>query len=122
MKDLTTPMKDISMSLYANYITERTNDLIVETAEGFATYRYMNDGKSVYVIDIYTIPAARRAGYAFYLGDKIVAEAKLKGCTELLGTVQPSTRNSTDSIKFLIAYGMSISSSTNDFLVFRKDI
>jgi len=122
MQDLTTPMKDISMSLYANYITERTNDLIIENDMGFITYRYINDGKSVYIVDIYTVPGSRRSGHALYLAEAVAKEAREKGCKEVIGTVQPSTHGSTDSIKFLIACGMTVASSTNDFIVFREDL
>jgi len=89
---------------------------------GFATYRYLEDGKTVYIVDIYIIPELRKNGEAAMLADKIVAEAKERGCVELLGSVVPSMKNSTTSMKVLLGYGMSLSSAANDFIIFRKEI
>jgi GNAT superfamily N-acetyltransferase len=110
------------MSLYAEYIKERTDDSIIETPSGFATYRYINDGRSVYVIDIYTRPECRKRGDAAALADSVAYEAKSKGCTEMLGTVNPSAKGSTASLKVLLAYGMSLKSASDNLIVFGKDI
>lgn len=108
-------------SLYASYLSERTNDKIIETLEGFVTYRYINT-KTVYIVDIYTCPECRGAGVASRFADKVVVEAKAKGCTELIGTVVPSAKNSTISLKVLIGYGMTLDSSSQDLIVFKKEI
>ena len=110
------------MSLYADYLLERTEDRIVECETGFATYRYLNDGKSVYIVDIYTVPDARGEGCASLLANMIVSEAKEKGATELLGTVVPSAKGATISLKVLLAYGMKLKSAGDNLVVFRKDI
>lgn len=110
------------MSMYADYIREHRNDEIVETEQGFATYRFLNEGKSVYIIDIYVKPDFRKSKAASVMADEIVANAKTRGAIELLGTVVPSARNSTDSLKVLLGYGMSLQSSSNDMIIFRKDI
>lgn len=110
------------MSLYADYLKERTDDKIIETENGFCTYRYINDGKSVYIIDIYTIPELRQTNYASSLANEVVMEAKANGCTELLGTVVPSTKNSTVSLKVLMGYGMTLYSANQNLIVFRKEI
>lgn len=110
------------MSLYADYLTERTADLILEHDDGFATYRYINDGKTVYIVDIYTVPAMREKYVAAFLADQIVKEAKDRGCTELLGTVQPSAKGSALGLKVLLGYGMTLQSASNDCIIFRKDI
>lgn len=108
-------------SLYAQYVMEKTNDLIIETPEGFATYRYCGTD-TVYIVDIYIVPEMREARYASGIADAIVKEAKDKGCTKLIGSVVPSTKNSTLGIKTLLGYGMVLDSSAVDFLLFRKDI
>ena len=110
------------MSLYGQYIIERTADNILEDPYGFATYRYINDGRSVYIVDLYVIPEGRQTGRAAHMADRIVEAAKARGCTELLGTVVPSTKNSTTSLKVLIGYGMTLLSAATDLIVFRKDI
>lgn len=110
------------MSLYANYIIERTNDLIIESEDGFVVYRYLEDGKTVYIIDIYTIPSKRKEGLASRLADLVVAEAKKRECTLLLGSVVPSAKYSTISLKVLLGYKMTLHSAANDFIVFKKEI
>ena len=78
--------------------------------------------KTVYIVDLYILPDFRREHVASFLADSIVEEAKLKGCNKLLGSVVPSNKNSTTSLKVLLGYGMVLESSSNDFIVFRKDI
>ncbi len=109
------------MSLYADYIAERTTDQVFETEDGFALYRFLEHG-ICYIVDIYTRPGCRQMGAAGWIADQIVKEAREKGCTELLGTVKPSAKGSTTSIKVLIGYGMTVKSSGDDFIIFRKDI
>jgi len=110
------------MSQYADYLKERSNDLIIEGPEGFATYRYLDNKKTVYIVDIYTVPDFRQKGQASWLADAIVKEAKDRGCTELIGSVVPSMKNSTASLKVLLGYGMSLASAASDFILFRKEI
>lgn len=110
------------MRMYGKYLAEKTNDLLVETDKGFATYRYLDNEKAVYIIDLYVLPDFRQTNIASTIADNIVREAKEKGCTKLLGSVVPSNKGSTISLKVLLAYGMYLESSTNDFIIFRKDI
>lgn len=110
------------MSLYSDYLRERTTDDIIENEIGFVSYRFINDGKSVFITDIYVKRDFRKSGQASALADDVVAIAKQRGCVEVLGSVVPSTRGSTDSLKVLLGYGMSLMSSANDFIMFRKDI
>lgn len=109
------------MSMYARYLTERTQDHILETEQGFATYRF-TDEKTCYIVDIFVEKDFRKSGVASDIADQIVGIAKKRGCTSLLGTVVPSARGSTASLKVLLGYGMSLDSSGPDFIVFRKDI
>ena len=109
-------------SLYAKYLKERSSDNILETSNGFATFRYLDGGKSVYIIDIYVLPEHRKSGEAARIADNIVEQARVKGCTELLGSVCPSANGSTISLKVLLGYGMTLKSASNDFVIFTKEI
>lgn len=109
------------MSLYADYILERTSDKIIEGTSGFATYRYL-DEKTVYIIDIYTIPSERKKGSAGILADLIAEEARGKGCIEMLGTVCLSAKGAKTSLQVLFAYGFELKSANNDVIILRKDI
>lgn len=110
------------MSMYAEYVKEKTFDSILETPNGFATYRYMLEQKAVYIVDIYVLPEFRKSKVASQIADAIVEEAKKKNCTKLLGSVVPSNKNSTVSLHVLLGYGMILESAAADFIVFRKDI
>lgn len=109
------------MSLYADYIKERNGDEIVESEIGFASFRYLNETQ-VYIIDIYIKPQFRKARAASTLADMIIELAKVKGCKELLGSVVPSSKSATDSLKVLLGYGMSIQSASAEMIIFKKDI
>ncbi len=109
------------MSLYSDYIKEITNDGIIEIEEGFATYRYINT-QTVYIIDIFVLPEHRKKRIAFKLVDMIVQKAKERGCTELLGTVSPTSPVGTISMKGHLAYGMTLHSVANNAIILKKDI
>lgn len=110
------------MSLYAKYLTERTNDRILEINHGFATYRILPEQKAVYIVDIFVDPDFRKAGTASQMADEIAKIAKKEGCIKMLGSVVPSMKNSTASLKVLLAYGMTLQSSASDFIIFEKEI
>lgn len=109
------------MSLYGEYLIERTEDRIIETEVGFVTYRFINE-KTAYIIDIFIRPDKRKHGLAALLADMVVVKAKERGCTELLGTVLPTTKAATESLKVLLAYGMTLKGLENGLIVFRKDL
>lgn len=109
------------MSLYSSYLSEKTDKEILETEHGFATYSFP-DPQTVYIEDIYVLPKHRKTGEASLLATKIMGIAKERGCTKMVGTVQPSTKNSTDSLRVLLAYGMTLESSLNNLIVFSRSI
>lgn len=110
------------MSLYAKYLTERTNDKILELNHGFATYRFIPEQKAVYIIDIFVEPDFRKAGNAESMANQIAKIAKAEGCTKMIGSVMPSSKNSTASLQVLLAYGMRLQSAGNDFILMEKEI
>jgi GNAT superfamily N-acetyltransferase len=109
------------MSQYAEYLRERTYDQIIETEKGFVTWRHLEE-KRVYIVDIFVHRDFRGKGVASELADEVVKMAKKAGCKELIGIVAVAAKNSTDSIKVLLAYGMTLSGVTADGVIFRKEI
>jgi len=110
------------MSLYAKYLTERTNDRILETGHGFATYRIIPEQKAVYMIDIFVESDFRKAGTATQMLDEISKIAKKEGCAKLMGCVVPSAKNSTESLRLPLSYGMKLASAGVDFVLFEREI
>ncbi len=109
------------MSLYSQYITERTNDQIIESDQGFITWRYL-DGALVYIVDLFILPEFRNSKAATLLADQVVYEAKAKGCKAVIGSVVPSTKGSDTSIKVLQSYGMKLDSASDNLIIFKKEI
>lgn len=109
------------MSLYSEYVTELLGDHVYETEKGFATYRF-TDEKTCWILNIYVRPDFRKQSVASDMADIIMGIAQKRGCTKLLGSVTPSARGSTESLKVLLGYGMTLDSSTGDFILFKKDI
>lgn len=110
------------MSLYAEYIKEKTNDDILEVNGGFATYRYVPDQGAVYIIDIYVQPELRKNNIASKMADVIAHEAKQKGFFKMFGSVIPTAKDSTLGLKVLLAYGFKLSSSAENFILLEKEI
>lgn len=109
------------MSKYAEYIKEREDKEIIEDSRGFATYQFLDSDKC-YIESIYVRPDYRNTNVASEMADKVASIAKAKGCNKLLGSVSPTTKNSTASLKVLLAYGFDLDSSTNNLILFSKDI
>lgn len=108
------------MSLYGEYIKERVGKEIVESDKGFATYSYVDNG--CYIEDIYVIPEHRRSGEAARLADEVAHTAKAKGLQKLFGSVVPSAKGSTSSLKVLLSYGFKLLSADKNIIYFEKDI
>ncbi len=109
------------MSLYFKYLKEKTDKLILEVETGFAIYSYP-DEHTVYIEDLYILPEWRKSSHASLIANEIADLARAKGCTKMLGSVIPSTKNSTASLSVLISYGMKLDSATNNFILMSKGL
>lgn len=107
------------MSLFGQYVRELGKE-IVEDDRGFATFYEFGDG--IYIEDIYVIPEFRNENVASQMADLIVCVAKERGLTKLYGTVKPTNKGSTVSLKVLLGYGFKLESSINDAIGFVKEI
>lgn len=108
------------MSLYSQYIKEREDFEIVETNEGFATFKCV--GPECYIRDIYVTSQGRKAGHASFMADKISSLAKERGCQFLVGTVCPQSKGATESLMVLLAYGFRLVKSDTNLIYFKKDL
>lgn len=112
------------MSLWADYLSECLGKIVLEAEEGFAVYLYTmwNDRKAVYIEEIYVRPDLRKRGVAASLADAIADVAKEQGCAFLIGSVAPTARGSTASLKVLLSYGFELShlDAQNNLIIFTK--
>lgn len=107
-------------SLYSAYIRERSDKHILEDESGFAVYSYLED--YVYIEDIFVVKEAREGGIASRYADAVAREAKGKGYSKMLGSVSTLAKNSTDSVKVLLAYGFKLLESNGEMIYFYKEI
>ncbi len=108
------------MTLFAEYIKELAGKEIIESEKGFATYYFFKD--YCYIEDIYVRPDFRKDHVAASMADDIAVIAKSQGYSKLAGSIKPSNKNSTASMKVLLAYGFKIDSCVNDAIALVKEI
>lgn len=108
------------LSLHGQYILEREGKFIVEDERGYATYLYLPE--AVYIENIFVLPEFRKMGVATEYADAICELARLKGVQTVIGSVKPSAHGSTQSLKVLLAYGMSLREATDDAIFLVKKI
>jgi GNAT superfamily N-acetyltransferase len=109
-----------NLSLYGQYVIEREGMEIIESPIGFATYYFVE--KECYIKDIFVLKDHRKTGEATHLADEITKIAKSKGCTKLYGTICPTAKGSTESMKVLLAYGFKLDSSVSNFIALVKEL
>ncbi len=106
--------------MYADYLKEREGTDVLETTEGFCTYRIK--GQECYIEDIYVKPEHRRGHSASRMADKVAEIAKASGCAILSGSVSPSANGSHASLLTLIGYNMQLHSCKDNIIYFVKEI
>lgn len=109
------------MSLYGEYVKEYAGREILETENGFATYSFF-DGGICYIVDIYVVPEKRNSKIASEMAHEIEGIAREKGCSVLLGSVDVNSKNPTQSMKVLLAYGFEFDSLSGSLIYFKKFI
>ena len=110
-------------SLYASYLAEKTDTQVIETERGFCTYRWLDDGP--YIIDIYVGPDFRHDHEASRMADQIANLAREKGKKIMFGSVNIGTKQCTEAMRVLLAYGFqlhSTSTATPNFVMLSKEI
>lgn len=108
------------MSQYKRYLEERTASKIIETEFGFVTYSFNDHG--VYIEEIFVDKGFRHINKASELADEVAEIARKAGHKTMFGSVCPSAKGSTASLKVLLGYGMELHSATNNMIYFKKEI
>lgn len=108
------------MSLYGKYVKEREGKGIVESAQGFMTYKIQ--GEECYIADVFIDSDFRETGVAAEFTEQITKKAKEKGCKFLTGTVTPSLEGATVSLAYQLKRGFKLHSSHEDFIILKKEI
>ncbi len=109
-------------SLYAKYIAEREGKLILETDEGFATYKFFEKLSTVYIEEVFVLPEFRQTGIGAAFVDKISEIAQDAGYEKLLTSVCPAAKDSTTSLKAVLACGFELDSLSESLIYLSKPI
>lgn len=108
-------------SLYGQYLAEREDKEIIESNEGFATYKIFSNGEC-YLQDLYVIPEKRKSGLATEMANKVVEIAKERGCKTLIGSVCSDDKSATRNMKVFLTYGMQIHNIIGNMIFLQKNI
>lgn len=111
----------MKLSLYGQYLKERTGRGILESKDGFATFEYVTDDV-VYIVDLFVTPKKRKSRIAANLADKICEQAVKDGKKYLLGSVDMTAKGAETSCKVLEAYGMRIHKVAQPMIFYVKPI
>lgn len=102
------------------YLKERENKNVLEIEDAFCVYQEFPE--FIYIQDIYVRPEKRKTGVASFLANKVCEQAREKGMKTLIGSVDVTALGATESLKVLLAYGMSVDSIVGNVIYFKKDI
>jgi ribosomal protein S18 acetylase RimI-like enzyme len=91
-----------------------------ENEYGFVAYKIEED--NLHIQHIYVKPEARSMKVATMLADEVVAKAKALGCVTMTGDVETDNRIATDSIKFILSYGLMLYEANENEIIFFKYI
>lgn len=108
------------VSNYAQYIKERENRDIIETENGFLSYRITED--ECLVCDVFIKPELRRTGAIRYFSDEIVRIAKEKGCRYLAGKIYLTGAYATETLLHNLKWGFKLHSVEKECIVLVKYI
>ena len=110
------------VKMFNDYANEKGfgANVVYAPETGFATYHL--NGDECYIEDIYVIPEKRKSHEASKLADSIIEIAKNSGAKLLTGSVNIKANGKENSIKTLLAYGMSPCALSGDMIYFSKEI
>ncbi len=112
--------KHKNMTLFSLYLKERQGLDVLESENGFVTYKFRNP--DCYIQDIYVLPEKRKEGVAASMADQVAELAKSKGYRILTGSVDCRANGAESSEKILLAYGMKPYVTEGNLTYFLKEI
>lgn len=107
-------------TLYKQYLLERQDTRVIESPEGFATYRFVD--RFVYLEDIYIEPVYRNAKAARLLLEQVEQAGAAKGIKEIMGSIVPSLPGAKEMLAIMTHVGFKLYSSDKDIIYLVKPI
>lgn len=109
------------MSIWADYLKERTGAQVLETQWGFLVFHF-EEPKICFIDDIYVLPHLRQKGLGRSLADRLKTLARERECNTLAAQVIPIAQGSTEALKAILAYGFRLVSAENGRIILRMDL
>jgi len=108
------------MSLWKDYLLEQRNEHVLETEDGFVTYKFFPT--ECYIVDIYVKPDKRQKGIAGKMADKVADIARERNVKYLTGSVATNMPTAHTSMLVLLGYGMKLLRSEGNMVYFVKEL
>lgn len=106
--------------MFAKYLEETSYKRVFETDKGFFVYQI--NGKEFYVQEVYVEPEYRKSGIASDFDKEAVKLAKEFECEYIKGSIVPTSKGATDSMKFQLALGYKLAYCDRDIIYLVKNI
>jgi GNAT superfamily N-acetyltransferase len=108
------------IDMIKEYFKEIQNLDIIENEHGFILYRI--EDANLHIQHMYIKPESRAMKIATALADDLVAKAKDEGCLTMTGDIEPTNNNATQSMKFILSYGLKVLEASENEIIFYKHI
>lgn len=108
------------MSLFGEYVKEREGQEIIESDDGFLTYKAYPEEYRIF--DLYVVPSQRRFGIGSKMADEVASLALKNGCKILTGSVDSRANGASSSAKALFGYGFRILRTEGPMIYFVKEL
>ncbi len=112
--------------MYAEYLKETQNKIVLETEHGFLTYGFNcvpgADFPHVYIEDLYVKPDMRFSHVAATMADEVARQARERGIKKMLGSVSVSRKSPDACLEVLKKYGMRLFAAHNNTIFVCKDL
>lgn len=109
-----------TMTLWADYVTERLGWSVLYEDDGFIAYHIVPPNLSIE--ELYVRPEARETGLARHFADRVILEGRQQGCTKVWTTVRPGYPGAERAMKIALAYGFRMMRNDGDATILMKEI
>lgn len=93
------------MSLFGDYVKERTTKSILEDDISFAVFSFPDSDSTLFIEDFFVDLKWRKQNKGRVLFGKLLEEGRRRGAVNIACAVDPEAKNALDSVKAVLAVG-----------------
>lgn len=109
---------NLTDTLYAKLLAERTDGKILEDEFGFITYRVT--GTECFLIDMYVAPEARAKGHGRKLINRLDEAARELGCDRITSNIYLSDPGASNTLLAALQVGFKVTAAAGAIQITRK--